>query len=104
MGDEVSESNSIAINSSNKGFQLLKKCGWTEGTGLGASQQGRLQPLQTHVKNNKRGLGAEKIKAKTLKLPQESSSISQNNNERTQSSKKAKALSKRLRKMQEEEE
>ncbi|KAK9705316.1 hypothetical protein RND81_07G047800 [Saponaria officinalis] len=59
-------SSSLALNSSNIGFQLLKKHGWKEGTGLGVSQQGRLEPVETYVKKNKRGLGAEKLKKKTL--------------------------------------
>ncbi|KAI3943566.1 hypothetical protein MKX01_004868 [Papaver californicum] len=36
---EVSYSSATAINSTNIGFQLLKKSGWKEGTGLGASEQ-----------------------------------------------------------------
>lgn len=32
-------------------------------------EQGRLEPLETHVKKNKRGLGAEKIKKKKEELP-----------------------------------
>ncbi|XP_057482227.1 uncharacterized protein LOC130769093 isoform X2 [Actinidia eriantha] len=50
------------IDSSNIGFQLLKKHGWKEGTGLGMSEQGRLEPVQAYLKKNKRGLGAEKVK------------------------------------------
>ncbi|XP_057777781.1 uncharacterized protein LOC130996291 [Salvia miltiorrhiza] len=56
----LSTSASTPIDSSNIGFQLLKKQGWKEGTGLGASEQGRLEPIATIVKKNKRGLGAEK--------------------------------------------
>ncbi|PAL65487.1 hypothetical protein CEJ83_20605, partial [Acinetobacter baumannii] len=37
--EELSGS-SAAINSSNIGFQLLKKHGWKEGTGLGIAEQG----------------------------------------------------------------
>ncbi|XP_056693732.1 uncharacterized protein [Spinacia oleracea] len=67
MEDEHKLSSSTsALDSSNIGFQLLKKHGWKEGTGLGASQQGRLEPVETYVKKNKRGLGAEKGKKKTL--------------------------------------
>ncbi|XP_073112681.1 uncharacterized protein [Elaeis guineensis] len=98
MGDEELGSSSRAIDSSNVGFQLLKKCGWKEGTGLGASEQGRLEPLQTHVKKNKRGLGAEKIKEKK-KLPKDPTS-----QENLQAKKKQKSGSKRMRKMQQEEE
>ncbi|KAH6773964.1 D111/G-patch domain-containing protein [Perilla frutescens var. hirtella] len=52
----------IPIDSSNIGFKLLKKQGWKEGTGLGVYEQGRLEPIETIVKKNKRGLGAEKAK------------------------------------------
>ncbi|TYJ05099.1 hypothetical protein E1A91_A12G142800v1 [Gossypium mustelinum] len=58
MGEALGSS--TAIDSSNIGFQLLKKHGWKEGTGLGVSEQGRLEPVQAYVKNNKKGLGAEK--------------------------------------------
>ncbi|KAI9169183.1 hypothetical protein LWI28_008451 [Acer negundo] len=61
MGEEFSGS-STAIDSSNIGFKLLKKHGWKEGTGLGVCEQGRLEPIRTCLKNNKRGLGAEKNK------------------------------------------
>uniref|UniRef100_A0A1D1Z8Q7 G patch domain and ankyrin repeat-containing protein 1 n=1 Tax=Anthurium amnicola TaxID=1678845 RepID=A0A1D1Z8Q7_9ARAE len=108
-------SSSGAIDSSNIGFQLLKKCGWKEGTGLGVSEQGRLEPLQTHVKKNKLGLGAEVIKRKKTHNPadkmkqtkmhilEESSSELQNENVSTQPKKKTKLASKRLWKMLEEE-
>ncbi|XP_073002699.1 uncharacterized protein [Typha latifolia] len=92
--EEELGSSSRAIDSSNVGFQLLKKCGWKEGTGLGASEQGRLEPLQTHVKKNKRGLGAEKVKQK-LKSHEDPPT--------SKSKKKVKSVSKRIRKMQEEE-
>ncbi|XP_015886713.2 uncharacterized protein LOC107421879 isoform X2 [Ziziphus jujuba] len=88
---------SAAIDSSNVGFKLLKKHGWQEGTGLGISQQGRLEPVETYWKNNKRGLGAEKVKKKTVKPPETTDSNEKND----QPSKKSKALSKRMRKMQE---
>ncbi|KAJ6820191.1 PIN2/TERF1-interacting telomerase inhibitor 1 isoform X1 [Iris pallida] len=96
-------SSSKALDSSNVGFQLLKKCGWKEGTGLGVLEQGRLEPLQAHVKKNKRGLGAEKVKQK---IPSSDDSMpgKQNDNVPLQSRKKLKSVSKRIRKMQEEEE
>ncbi|TMW91606.1 hypothetical protein EJD97_014119 [Solanum chilense] len=64
MGSDegMSCSTSIPIDSSNLGFKLLKKHGWKEGTGLGIAQQGRLEPVPTYIKKNKRGLGAEKPK------------------------------------------
>ncbi|OMO62316.1 hypothetical protein COLO4_33141 [Corchorus olitorius] len=112
MGEALGSSGSTtAIDSSNIGFKLLKKHGWKEGTGLGISEQGRLEPVQAYVKNNKRGLGAEKNKRKAPKTTHTPNSNSKgqtddhNNNKEQQqaSSKKAKALSKRLRKMVEQE-
>ncbi|KAL9247714.1 hypothetical protein vseg_021117 [Gypsophila vaccaria] len=92
---------SSVLNSSNIGFQLLKKHGWKEGTGLGISEQGRLEPIETCVKKNKRGVGAEKPKMKTL-LSAKNSTLSEK--ERTEKkSKKEKALSKRVRKMLDED-
>ncbi|KAJ3682256.1 hypothetical protein LUZ60_014829 [Juncus effusus] len=87
-----------AIDSSNVGFQLLKKCGWKEGTGLGAAEQGRLEPVETCVKNNKRGLGSEKEKKKLQIQKDPNSKVEK----KSETKKKAK-ISKRMRKMQEEE-
>ncbi|PKU77740.1 hypothetical protein MA16_Dca005572 [Dendrobium catenatum] len=50
------ESKYRALDSSNIGFQLLRKSGWKEGTGLGASEQGRLEPIQTKIKRISAGL------------------------------------------------
>lgn len=110
MGDQFRGS-TTAIDSSNIGFQLLKKHGWKEGTGLGISEQGRLEPVQTYLKNNKRGLGADhnkKLLAKknntteSSSAPASSSSSSKDKtNQDRSSSRKSKALSKKQRKMQE---
>ncbi|KAJ6989518.1 hypothetical protein D5086_015452 [Populus alba] len=110
MGDQFRGS-TTAIDSSNIGFQLLKKHGWKEGTGLGISEQGRLEPVQTYLKNNKRGLGADHNKKLLVKknnttesssAPASSSSSSKDkNNQDRSSSRKSKALSKKQRKMQE---
>ncbi|KAI4358056.1 hypothetical protein L6164_001962 [Bauhinia variegata] len=103
MNEELGSSGSAtAINSSNIGFRLLKKQGWKEGTGLGVSEQGRLEPVETYVKNNKRGLGADKVKKKAVKPPIRDDSKEKNEQEHS-SSKKTKAVSKRMRKMQEME-
>ncbi|KAI3798523.1 hypothetical protein L1987_33800 [Smallanthus sonchifolius] len=59
MSNLEGSSTATPIASSNIGFQLLKKHGWKEGTGLGVAEQGRLEPVQTYLKKNKRGLGAE---------------------------------------------
>ncbi|GAU12184.1 hypothetical protein TSUD_01510 [Trifolium subterraneum] len=95
-----SASTTTTINSSNIGFQLLKKHGWKEGTGLGISEQGRLEPVETRVKNNKRGLGADIVKKKVVK-PDHGDSPKADNKQEQLSQKKTKALSKRVRKMQE---
>ncbi|XAR54591.1 hypothetical protein NMG60_11029801 [Bertholletia excelsa] len=84
------------IDSSNVGFQLLKKHGWKEGTGLGISEQGRLEPVQAYLKKNKRGLGAEKVKRK----PKESEN-SEHSTSAGKVDKKSKTMSKRMKKMQE---
>ncbi|CAA6655714.1 unnamed protein product [Spirodela intermedia] len=108
------ESGSGAIGSSNIGFQLLKKCGWKEGTGLGVFEQGRLEPLQTHVKKNKLGLGAEIAKQKRsisadeakqskIRTFEKPSSERQNENVSFRPKKKMKLASKRLKKLMEEE-
>ncbi|KAI3747395.1 hypothetical protein L6452_09851 [Arctium lappa] len=59
MSNLEGSSTATPMASSNIGFQLLKKHGWKEGTGLGVSEQGRLEPVQAYLKKNKRGLGAE---------------------------------------------
>jgi hypothetical protein len=46
----------------NKGNQLLKKMGWTEGTGLGLEGEGRQAPVQTFLFAEKAGIGASKGK------------------------------------------
>jgi len=47
---------------SNVGNKLLKMMGWTEGTGLGTSGEGRVDPIQTAVYAQGAGLGASKAK------------------------------------------
>lgn len=92
-----------AIGSSNIGFQLLKKSGWKEGTGLGAQEQGRLEPVETRVKNNKRGLGSKEPKLKP-KVEDDVEKKPQKPKQETQPlNKRAKLAAKRIRKMQEEE-
>ncbi|CAL9246671.1 unnamed protein product, partial [Arabidopsis halleri] len=96
IGDSSESSNSLAaINSSNIGFQLLKKHGWKEGTGLGIAEQSILEPLQAEPKHNKQGLGSEKPAKRKAAQPQDTSS--------EEVSKKSKKLSKKLRKMIEHE-
>lgn len=53
------------LTPSNVGFQLLQKSGWKEGSGLGVAEQGRLEPVDVFVKNDKRGIGSKLQKQKT---------------------------------------
>lgn len=46
-----------SIARTNVGFQLLKKAGWTEGSGLGAKEQGRAEPIATFQQKGNLGLG-----------------------------------------------
>ncbi|XP_051188077.1 uncharacterized protein [Lolium perenne] len=91
-----------SIGSSNVGFQLLKKSGWKEGTGLGAQEQGRLEPVETHVKNNKRGLGSKEPKPKPA-VNDDVETAPKRQKQDVPSTKRAKLAAKRIRKMQEEE-
>ncbi|KAI0488182.1 hypothetical protein KFK09_028009 [Dendrobium nobile] len=91
------ESKYSPLDSSNIGFQLLRKSGWKEGTGLGASEQGRLEPIQTQIKKNKCGIGAQ------MKKKSSTDHVSDTQKENLQSEKRPKAMTKRLRKMLQEE-
>jgi len=46
----------------NMGNKLLKMMGWKEGTGLGSTGEGRVDPIQTAVYAQGVGLGASKGK------------------------------------------
>ena len=45
------------IASSNVGYQLLQRAGWTEGQGLGSNQQGRPIPLGAYHQQARQGIG-----------------------------------------------
>ncbi|KAJ0266109.1 D111/G-patch domain-containing protein [Hirschfeldia incana] len=99
MGEPAGSSSSwAAISSSNIGFQLLKKQGWKEGTGLGVAEQGILVPVQTEPKNNKRGLGAAAEKPAKRKAAKPTDS-----GKEEKLSKQSKKLSKKMRKLMEHE-
>ncbi|WOL09828.1 G patch domain and ankyrin repeat-containing protein [Canna indica] len=103
MGDEeFVPSASTAIDSSNVGFKLLKKCGWKEGTGLGVSEQGMLEPIPTLVKTNKRGIGADRLKKKVEAKKDPDDKVQKKHE--SQSKRKNNQVSKRIRKMHQEEE
>ncbi|XP_063679419.1 SURP and G-patch domain-containing protein 1-like [Bolinopsis microptera] len=53
--------NSDALTEDNIGFKMLQKAGWKEGTGLGASSSGIVQPIDRGmIKPGNAGLGATK--------------------------------------------
>ncbi|CAH8281883.1 unnamed protein product [Eruca vesicaria subsp. sativa] len=100
MGESVGSSSSwAAISSSNIGFQLLKKQGWKEGTGLGVAEQGILVPVQTEPKNNKRGLGAVVVEKPTKRKAVKAT----DSGKEEKVSKQSKKLSKKMRKLMEHE-
>jgi len=47
------------ISSSNIGYKLLQKMGWTEGKGLGPELQGRVDPIRIEIKEDFWGVGKE---------------------------------------------
>ncbi|KAG6909467.1 hypothetical protein DXG01_000453 [Tephrocybe rancida] len=49
-------------DANNVGNKLLKMMGWTEGTGLGTTGEGRVEPIQTAIYAQGAGLGASKGK------------------------------------------
>ncbi|KAJ4826190.1 hypothetical protein Tsubulata_023779 [Turnera subulata] len=101
-----------AIDSSNIGFQLLKKHGWKEGTGLGVSEQGRLEPVEPLPNHNKRGLGAissskqkRKAKASNNNQPQPptTATTKESNNKQPVLTKKQKRMQELEKRLQEKE-
>lgn len=56
----------FAIDKSNIGFQLLKRNGWKEGSGLGADESGRVAPIATRLKNDKFGIGSGSASKKRI--------------------------------------
>ncbi|KAG0610630.1 hypothetical protein M758_7G079700 [Ceratodon purpureus] len=84
------------LSESNIGFQLLKKSGWKEGTGLGATEQGRLDPVKTHFQPDRRGIGAD-VKKKVILSSEERRSQKKTLKD-TEGGEKKKVLTKKARK------
>ena len=57
------------ISERNVGYKLLKSAGWKEGTGLGAREQGRLDPIQIKCRTAQEGLGYSKERIMDSKPP-----------------------------------
>jgi len=47
------------IGADNVGFRMLKKAGWTEGTGLGKDGEGAVEPIRAWAKADRKGVGNE---------------------------------------------
>lgn len=47
------------VKSSNVGYGMLQRLGWTEDTGLGSTQAGRKAPLKASDKHDRKGLGVD---------------------------------------------
>jgi len=50
---------SYGIGHSNRGYQILKKAGWSETHGLGKHGEGRKYPIKTTLKCDQKGLGLD---------------------------------------------
>lgn len=55
-----------SIDSTNKGFEMLKKMGYKEGESLGKFNTGRVEPIPIEIKSNRCGLGRENAIKKVL--------------------------------------
>lgn len=87
------------IHSSNLGYQLLQKHGWKEGRGLGASEQGRLDPIEAIGNQNKRGLGADQPKATVFYGPRERVLEEENSQDKEGSAKEEEPRAKKCEKL-----
>ncbi len=58
---QTSPMSQLSLNKNNKGFQILTRMGFNEKDGgLGKTRQGKISPVKTVLKNDKRGLGSGK--------------------------------------------
>ncbi|KAI9233191.1 MAG: hypothetical protein BYD32DRAFT_426577 [Podila humilis] len=53
----------IPVAATNKGHAMLSKMGWKAGTGLGATRQGVVEPVQLVVADNKAGVGSATLQS-----------------------------------------
>ena len=58
-------SQELALNEENEGHKLLKRMGWTEGSGLGVEGSGIIEPIRETVKKDKTGIGSGSNEAVT---------------------------------------
>ena len=57
---DTSDFSENKLSESNIGFKLLKKAGWSEGSGLGSSAQGVTAPVNVNANGGTMGLGMAK--------------------------------------------
>jgi len=50
-----------ALDSTNKGYQLLVKMGWKENTGLGRFSHGLIEPIRIELKEDSKGMGRKEL-------------------------------------------
>ena len=47
------------LGDDNVGFNMLRKMGWSEGNGLGAEGEGRVDPVDVQKRRGRLGIGAD---------------------------------------------
>ncbi|PRP80907.1 hypothetical protein PROFUN_11348 [Planoprotostelium fungivorum] len=57
------------IQESNKGYRMLKNMSWNEEQGLGARNQGTLDPIKTQLRRDKSGLGKKDLPYRVTHFP-----------------------------------
>mmetsp|Transcript_436 Transcript_436/g.1453 ORF Transcript_436/g.1453 Transcript_436/m.1453 type:complete len:375 (-) Transcript_436:149-1273(-) len=61
---------SLALTRGNRGYQLLERMGWAEDqAGLGVERQGRVEPVRTQLRMDRRGIGTERPPTKVTHFP-----------------------------------
>ncbi|EJW80959.1 hypothetical protein WUBG_08133 [Wuchereria bancrofti] len=53
----ITPSSTKVLNESNRGFSMLQRMGWKQGTGLGRKEDGITEPVISEVRPNRAGLG-----------------------------------------------
>lgn len=59
----------VWLPASNKGYQLLSRLGWRQQHGLGVAEQGRLEPVPTLLKQDRKGVGLPQGRARITHFP-----------------------------------
>eukprot|EP01133_Synstelium_polycarpum_P007972 gene7972-9366_t len=59
------------IPEDNQGYKMMLETGWTEEQGLGRENQGRLDPIATALKLDRKGLGNTPLPSRVTHRPQD---------------------------------